>query len=103
MSSLRRTRAGAFQVDDAHTVSDIVTAAENGKCEELMLPLDTLFSSFERLDADDNAAKRLKTGNIISVLSQDGRYRVYSPEGEFLLIGEVKGGKLKTIKSFFEV
>ncbi len=103
MSSLRRTRAGVFPVDDAHTVSDIVTAAENGKCEELMLPLDTLFSSFERLDADDNAAKRLKTGNIISVLSQNGRYRVYSPEGEFLLIGEVKGGKLKTIKSFFEV
>ncbi len=103
MSSLRRTRAGVFSVDDAHTVADIAAAAETGKAGELMLPLDKLFPSFERLNVNGDAVKRLKTGNIISASAPDGRYRVYSPEDEFLLIGEVKGGKLKTIKSFFEV
>lgn len=103
MSSLRRTRAGVFSVEDAHSITDITAAAETGKAGELMHPLDTLFPAFERLDVNGDAAKRLKTGNIISAPAQDGLYRVYSPEGEFLLIGEAKGGKLKTIKSFFEV
>ena len=103
MSSLRRTRAGVFSVEDAHSLTDITAAAETGKVGELMRPLDTLFPAFERLDVNGDAAKRLKTGNIISAPARDGLYRVYSPEGEFLLIGEAKGGKLKTIKSFFEV
>lgn len=30
-------------------------------------------------------------------------YRVYSESGEFLLVGKAENGKLKTIKSFFEV
>lgn len=103
MSSLRRTRAGAFSVDDAHTLEDIIAAAKIGDAEKFILPVDTLFSHLERLNVDDESAKRLKTGGIISVTCNDGRYRVYAPNGEFLLIGVVREGKLKTIKSFFEV
>ena len=32
-----------------------------------------------------------------------GRYRVLGPEGEFLMVGEVKDGIMTTVKSFFEV
>lgn len=103
MSSLRRTRAGAFSVDDAHTLEDIIAAAKIGDAEKFILPVDTLFSHLERLNVDDESAKRLKTGGIISVTSNDGRYRVYAPNGEFLLIGVVREWKLRTIKSFFEV
>ena len=31
-----------------------------------------------------------------------GRYRVLGPEGEFLMVGEVKDGIMTTVKSFFE-
>ena len=33
----------------------------------------------------------------------DGEYRVYGPDGEFLMLGEVRGQILRTVKSFFEV
>jgi hypothetical protein len=32
----------------------------------------------------------------------DGDYRVYSESGEFLMLGQVREGKIYTVKSFFE-
>ena len=33
----------------------------------------------------------------------EGPYRVYGPGGEFLMLGQVRQGTLRTVKSFFEV
>lgn len=103
MSSLRRTRAGAFSVDEAHSLADIEAAAREGRLSDIILPVDTLFASFPKLTVSQSAAKRLKNGNIIKISAEDGDYRVYSDPEEFLLLGRVEGGKLKTIKSFYEV
>ena len=103
MSSLRRTRAGAFTVDNAHSLDDIEAAAKDGRLSGILLPLDTLFADYPELEVGKSASKRLKTGNIINISAENGDYRVYSDSGEFLLLGRVEGGKLKTIKSFFEV
>lgn len=103
MSSLRRTRAGAFSVDEAHSLADIEAAAREGRLSDIILPVDTLFASFPKLTVSQSAAKRLKNGNIIKISVEDGEYRVYSDPEEFLLLGRVEGGKLKTIKSFYEV
>lgn len=103
MSSLRRTRAGAFSVDEAHSLADIEAAAREGRLSDIILPVDTLFAPFPKLTVSQSAAKRLKNGNIIKISAEDGEYRVYSDPEEFLLLGRVEGGKLKTIKSFYEV
>ena len=105
MSSLRRTRAGVFSVDDAHSLADIETAVREGRLSDIILPVDTLFASFPKLTVSQSAAKRLKNGNIIkiSISAEDGEYKVYSDSDEFLLLGRVECGKLKTIKSFYEV
>ncbi len=103
MSSLRRTRAGLFSLDDAHSLEDIELAAQEGRLSGVLLPVDALFAEHRELVVGQNASKRLKTGNIIKISAEDGDYRVYSDGGEFLLLGRVEGGKLKTIKSFFEV
>lgn len=103
MSSLRRTRAGVFSVDDAHSLADIEAAVREGRLSDIILPVDTLFTSFPKLTVSQSAAKRLKNGNIIKISAEDGDYRVYSDPEEFLLLGRVEGGKLKTIKSFYEV
>ncbi len=103
MSSLRRTRAGAFSVDNAHSLDEIEAAAKDGRLSGILLPVDTLFADYPELEVGKNASKRLKTGNIINISAENGDYRVYSDSGEFLLLGRVEGGKLKTIKSFFEV
>ena len=103
MSCLRRTRAGVFSVDDAHSLADIEAAVREGRLSDIILPVDTLFASFPKLTVSQSAAKRLKNGNIIKISAEDGDYRVYSDPEEFLLLGRVEGGKLKTIKSFYEV
>lgn len=103
MSSLRRTRAGVFSVDDAHSLADIEAAVREGRLSDIILPVDTLFAPFPKLTVSQSAAKRLKNGNIIKISAEDGDYRVYSDPEEFLLLGRVEGGKLKTIKSFYEV
>lgn len=103
MSSLRRTRAGAFSVDEAHSLEDIEAAALEDRLSDIILPVDALFAPFPKLTVSESAAKRLKNGNVIKVSAEDGDCRVYSDSEEFLLLGRVEDGKLKTIKSFFEV
>lgn len=103
MSSLRRTRAGTFSVDEAHSLENIEAAALEDRLSDIILPVDALFAPFPKLTVSESAAKRLKNGNVIKVSAEDGDYRVYSDSEEFLLLGRVEDGKLKTIKSFFEV
>lgn len=103
MSSLRRTKSGVFSVDNAYTIAEIQEAADRGEEEKLMLPIDTLFAGYTKLSVDADSEKKLKNGCIINTSSPDGRFRVYSEDGEFLLLGDVKDGVMKTVKNFFEV
>ena len=103
MSSLRRIKSGVFSVEDAYTISEVQEAADRGEADKLLLPIDTLFAGYPELRADADDEKKLKNGNVISTTAPDGRFRVYSESGEFLLLGDVDAGKLKTVKNFFEV
>lgn len=104
MSSLRRVAAGEFSVDSAHTLEEVIAAAEEGEAESLLLPVDSLFQSLPAFEADEPREKRVRNGNEIKTPSlSDGEYRVYSKSGEFLMLGRVKDGKMRTVKSFFAV
>lgn len=103
MSSLRRIKAGAFSIDKAHSLPEVQEAADKGRVSELIIPVDTLFSDYPEIAVNEAAEKKLRCGNIINTTAADGTYRIYSESGEFLLLGQVSCGKLKTIKSFFEV
>ena len=46
----------------------------------------------------------MRNGTAVSLpRAADGQYRVYGESGAFLALGQVKNGRLTTIKSFFEV
>ena len=98
MSALRRTNAGPFDVRDAHTLSEI---AEDP--ERYIIPVDSLFSEHPAIELSAAQTAKLKYGNILNVSAKNGTYRVYGENGDFLAIANVSEGKLKTIKSFFEV
>ena len=102
MSSLRRTRAGAFRLEDAHTLDDVQKAADAGQVESLLLPVDTLFDE-EKATISGKAEAILRVGGQPGIKLPDGRYRIYSDKGEFLALCRCEQGKLITIKSFFEV
>lgn len=103
MSSLRRVKAGAFSIEKAHTIDEIQAAADNGGLDEIIIPVDRLFSAYPALTVRDTAEKKLRNGNVIKLAAPNGTYRVYTETGGFLLLGEASDNKLKTIKSFFEV
>lgn len=103
MSSLRRIKAGDFTIDRAYTLQQVQQAADEGRAESLLLPVDSLFEEFPAFTANAAMERKLRNGNIVRCGEAEGKYRVYSESGEFLLLGQVNGGELKTIKSFFEV
>lgn len=103
MSSLRRTSAGIFSVKDAHTLEEVAAASENGRVQELLLPVDSIFSDLPRFEAGQYEEKKCRTGTAFKAGVPDGDYRVYSGSGEFLMLARAKAEKMNTIKSFFEV
>ena len=103
MSSLRRVRAGGFSVEQAHKLSEVQLYADEGRAEELLIPVDRLFADYEKCSACAKDEKRIRCGNEYKTELADGEYRVYSETGEFLMLGRAENGMMKTIKSFFEV
>ena len=104
MSSLRRTAAGDFSVSQAYTIDEVVAAAAAGEAGKLLLPTDSLFAALPRCTAGAQDERRIKNGNEIKTPAlADGDYRVYSDSGEFLMLGRAENGRMRTIKSFFEV
>ena len=103
MSSLRRLEAGGFSVDKSHKLSEVQEYADRGRAEELLLPVDSLFTELNSCVAEAWQERKLRCGNEYSVGLLDGDYRVYSASGEFLMLGRVENKTMKTLKSFFEV
>ena len=103
MSSLRRVEAGRFSVDQAVTLFQVQQMADVGRVEELLLPVDSLFQEYPRCTASASQEKKIRCGNQVKTGLAGGDYRVYTESGEFLMLGRVKDGMMKTVKSFFEV
>ena len=104
MSSLRRTRAGSFTLQQALTMQQMLEFAAEHDPQQLLMPADALFAEVPPLIVTMGQAAKLKNGAQIKDWQfTPGTYRVYAEDGEFLLLGRVENGILTTIKSFFEV
>ena len=96
MSSLRRTMAGCYDLSHAVTMEQVLEGRQE------LLAVDTLFSHLPAVTV--SALKQIYNGAAVKMPElADGQYRVYAPQGEFLMVGQAKNGMLKTVKSFFEV
>jgi tRNA pseudouridine55 synthase len=102
MSALRRTRAGAFRLEDAYTLEEVQRAADEGRAHELLLPVDALFDA-PKARVQAAAERNLRSGGRPRTELLDGSYRVYGENGAFLALCRAENGQLVTIKSFFEV
>ena len=72
--------------------------------QSLLLPVDAYFAGRPILILKAGPEKKVRNGMAVSVpQAADGQYRVYGESGAFLALGQVKNGRLTTIKSFFEV
>ena len=101
MASLRRTEAAGFTLDDAVTLEEVAQAAEEGRAEGLLRPVDSLFAQYPRLDLYGRKEQLCRNGNPFRLAGEEGTFRFYGADGSFLMLGERKGGEVRTIKSFF--
>ena len=100
MAALRRTAASGFTLDRAVTLEALAAAPDPAA---LLAPVDGCFMEHPAVTIGGEALKKARNGSPFPWAAADGTWRVYDPEGEFLLLGRCAGGVMTTIKSFFEV
>ena len=99
MSALRRTRAGTFSLAQAATLEELLA-----RPLDRLRGIDSLFSDRPAVTAAGEAERRVRNGNDYPAPElPEGQYRVYGENGAFLMLGECRGGRMVTVKSFFEV
>ena len=100
MAELRRTAAGTYTIDQAVPLARLLESDHPGA---YLLPVDSLFRQYPEVTLTANQEKRCRNGNSFSLNREDGTYRAYSADGEFLMLARVESGGMSTIKSFFGV
>ena len=108
MSSLIRTKTGAFSLENAHTL-DALEAMTLEERQSLLLPTETLFTHLPKITLSDFFAKLSRGGceiyqkKIGTGFPLQTRLRVYDRNG-FYAIGEVReypdGAAVKLLKRF---
>ena len=100
MEALRRTKAGEYDLSRAVPLEALLECENPG---QYLLPVDSMFAHLPAVKLTPNQEKRCRNGNSFSVSLPEGSYRAYGQDGEFLMLAQVAGGTMKTVKSFFEV
>ena len=98
MSSLRRTMAAGFTLEQAAALEEVQRQGA-----ALLLPTDSLFTDCPILPLkSEGLERRVRCGNpIVLPGTPDGTYRVYSRDGCFLCLSRAEHGTLTSIKNFF--
>ena len=103
MYSLRRIRSGVFSLDKAVTLSDVETAAQSGRLDDVIRPVDTLFTDYPSIHINEQQKNKCLNGNTFQLQAENGFYRVYDQNGFFLMLGRSENNTMHTVKSFFNV
>ena len=99
MGFLLRTRSGDFTLEDAYSIDELRELSELGRLDEAVIPMDKAIPHIPELRIDgisDKQAKLLIHGAAVKCRDkrENTPLRVYL-QGEFLGLGEVKGGELR--------
>lgn len=103
MSSLKRTRVGAFALDEAVSISEIEANIREGLPLDMVRPVDSLFSGYPPVLLDDRQKAKCLNGAAFLIKAENGLYRVYDQNWSFLMLGCAEDGVMHTVKSFFNV
>ena len=104
MYSLRRTMAADFTLEEAVTLDEVIQAVEEGRGASLLTSIDHSFRQYPSLTCTETEEHRfIRNGTPYPTTELEGTYRIYGVQGDFLMLGMVIDGQMKTIKSFFDV
>ena len=104
MASLRRTQAGEYTIADSIPLEKLLEESDKGlPVEHYLKKVDSMFASHPEAKLNAFQERRCRNGNAFPTELENGTYRVYGENGEFLALCKAKDGVMSTIKSFFEV
>ena len=89
MSALRRTESNGFSLDGAYALSEVLSAAEEGRLSDLSLTCEEAFAHLPTVVVPSNGERfycngGVLTANRLSGLGDDGLYRAYGESSAFL-------------------
>lgn len=89
MSALRRTESNGFSLEGAHSLSDVLSAAAEGRLSDLSLTCEEAFAHLPSVVVPANGERYYCNGgeltsNRLSGHVSDGLYRAYGESGVFL-------------------
>ena len=100
MAALRRVTAGEYTIEESVPLAELLESEDPGA---YLRPVDTMFRNYPAVTLSEKQTLRCRNGNSFSVKMENGTYRAYSQNGEFLMLAKVEDGIMSTIKSFWEV
>lgn len=109
MESLLRTQVGRFSLEDSKTLQNIQELKENGSLEQILIPVDSLFEDYRRVQVDKKQEPLLYNGNMFYMEGQkdvpydEEMVRVYDCDGKFVAIYRynAENNQYKIVKMFF--
>ena len=99
MAALRRTMAAGYTLAESCTLEEV-----QARGESLLRPVDTLFRQHPEYRITHPRVEQLcRNGNAFTVKTplEDGLYRVYGMEGDFLCLSRLENGQMTSVKNFF--
>lgn len=107
MTSLVRTYAMGFTLDDCKTLAQLQLLKNSGEgFDSVLLPLEKALGAYDKVVVSPAQSNRFKNGGALDLvrvkkqLTADEIYRVYSSDGDFLGLGKADDSQLKVEKLF---
>jgi len=96
LASLRRTRAGAFSLENAVTIEEMVRLADAGELQQSMPHLRSLLPEMPAVTVDAETTGRIRNGMAVNVpeFSASERVKIFSGANDLLAIGKRIAGTL---------
>ena len=97
MESLKRTRAGGFDLRDAFTIDEVRELKEEGRLKEHIITIESFFGDCPEFVSEDEVTdKAVRNGNPLRIRGVgDGRCRVYLSDKTFAALYEVKNSEAR--------
>ncbi|MBO5248905.1 MAG: tRNA pseudouridine(55) synthase TruB [Clostridia bacterium] len=101
MSALRRTSSNGFLLEDARSLENVVSYAEQDRLDEIAISSETAFSHLSPVTIPENGEHYYLNGGALTVdrispRVQDGLYRAYSVSQRFLGLAQCEQGLVKS-------
>ncbi|HWZ81617.1 MAG TPA: tRNA pseudouridine(55) synthase TruB [Terriglobales bacterium] len=96
LKSLRRTAVAEFGIVAAHTLEELMQAAEQGRVEELAIHPRMLLPQFPSVTATEQNAAMIRSGRAVNLpeLSQEKLVKVFEGQRDLIAIGTRIAGTL---------